>query len=159
MTITFIDYTKALAPHFESINKQWIDEMFVLEDVDKKVLGNPGHYIIDKGGRIWFAQHPQLGIVATCALINKGNGAFELTKMGVLSSVRGQKVGEGLLRFVIEEAAKMPLNELFLLTNSKCEAAIHLYEKNGFVHSKEIMQVYGQSYARCNVAMHYITPA
>ncbi|MGK0370740.1 MAG: hypothetical protein ACJAW1_000981, partial [Glaciecola sp.] len=87
--ITFIDYTKALAHHFEKINKQWIDDMFVLEDIDKKVLCDPQHYVIDKGGKIWFAAHPYHGIIGTCALLNKGDGAFELTKMGVLSPVRG----------------------------------------------------------------------
>jgi N-acetylglutamate synthase-like GNAT family acetyltransferase len=153
--ITFIDYTKALAHHFESINKQWIDDMFVLEDIDKNVLCNPQHYIIDKGGRIWFAEHSEYGIVGTCALLNKGDGAFELTKMGVLPAVRGLKIGEKLLHHVIDEIISMKVKTVFLLTSTKCESAIHLYQKNGFVHSEYIMQTYGQSYARCDVAMQY----
>jgi N-acetylglutamate synthase-like GNAT family acetyltransferase len=157
--ITFLDYTKALAHHFESINKQWINDMFVLEDIDKKVLCDPQNYIIDKGGRIWFAEHFEHGIIATCALLNKGQGAFELTKMGVLSPARGLKVGEKLLHHVIKQSANMNVKMLFLLTNAKCEAAIHLYEKNGFVHSKDIMRTYGQSYNRCNVAMRYTVTA
>jgi len=154
--ITFIDYTPALAHHFGAINKQWIDDMFVLEEIDKKVLNEPQHYIIDKGGKIWFAQHPKHKVVGTCAFISKGEGVFELTKMGVLSPVRGLKVGEKLLHHVIDQALSMKVKTLFLLTNAKCEAAIHLYEKNGFVHSTEIMQTYGQSYERCNVAMKYV---
>jgi N-acetylglutamate synthase-like GNAT family acetyltransferase len=154
--LRFLDYTKDLSHHFESINKQWIDEMFMLEDIDKQVLSDPQEYIIDKGGRIWFAEHPVHGVVGTCALLNKGNGAFELTKMGVLSPARGLKLGEQLLQYVLAQAATLHIKSLFLLTNAKCEAAIHLYEKNGFVHSQEIMQQYGQSYERCNVAMLYI---
>ena len=47
-------------------------------------------------------------------------------------------------------------NTLFLLTNKDCEAAIHLYEKNGFTHCADIMDKYGSAYERCNVAMRYI---
>jgi GNAT superfamily N-acetyltransferase len=154
--IEFLAFSDELAPHFESINAQWINAMFVLEDIDKQVLQQPRKHIIDKGGKIWFAKHPQLGVIGACALLNKGEGNFELTKMGVLDSARGLKVGELLLQFVIKEALKIPVVCLFLLTNAKCEAAIHLYEKNGFVHDKDIMQTYGQSYERCNVAMRYV---
>lgn len=153
--ISFLEYSTSIAHYFESINKQWIDEMFVLETIDQQVLSDPQQHIIDKGGKIWFAQHAELGIVGACALLNKGDNAYELTKMGVLASARGLKIGELLLRHVIEQADRLKLNLLFLLTNAKCEAAIHLYEKNGFVHCEDIMQTYGKSYARCNVAMRY----
>lgn len=148
-------FESALAPHFEAINKEWIDDMFVLETIDKQVLEDPQSHIIDKGGKIWFAEHPKLGIVGTCAFWNKGDNSFELTKMGVLKSARGLKVGEILLQHVLKEAESLNIKKLFLLTNAKCEAAIHLYEKNGFVHDKSIMQDYGKNYARCNVAMLY----
>ncbi len=154
--IEMLPFSDDLASHFETINAQWIKQMFVLEDIDKQVLQQPRKHIIDKGGKIWFAKHPKLGIVAACALLNKGDGNFELTKMGVLDKARGLKIGEVLLRFVIKEAIALNVNCLFLLTNAKCEAAIHLYEKNGFVHDKLIMQAYGQSYERCNVAMRFV---
>lgn len=154
--IEILPFTDELAPYFESINSQWIKQMFVLEDIDKQVLQQPRQHIIDKGGKIWFAKHLTLGIIGACALLNKGNGNFELTKMGVVDTARGCKVGEILLRYVIQEANAMGVNSLFLLTNAKCEAAIHLYEKNGFVHDKQIMQAYGQSYERCNVAMRFV---
>ena len=153
--INFVPYHSSLAKHFGDINREWISDMFVLEQVDIVALDNPQETIIDKGGYIWFAEHSELGIIGTCALMNKGNGAFELTKMGVLSSARGLKVGEGLLKFVIAQAKELNISPLFLLTNKKCEAAIHLYEKNGFSHDKEIMGTYGKSYQRCDVAMRY----
>ncbi len=155
--LRMLDYTPALAHYFESINSQWINDMFVLEEIDQQVLGNPQTNIINKGGKIWFVEHTTLGIVGTCALLNKGNGVFELTKMGVLVSARGLKVGEKLLQHVLFKTLEMELKTLFLLTNAKCEAAIHLYEKNGFVHDNEIMQTYGACYERCNVAMKYVS--
>ncbi len=151
-------FKPSLAHHFEIINKEWIDDMFVLEIIDKQVLEDPQSHIIDKGGKIWFADHPSLGIVGTCAFWNKGDNNFELTKMGVLKSARGLKIGEILLQYVLNEAQSLSIKKLFLLTNAKCESAIHLYEKNGFVHDKTIMNEYGKSYQRCNVAMLYTRP-
>ena len=49
----------------------------------------------------------------------------------------------------------MGAEQLYLLTNRKCEAAIHLYEKAGFRHDAAIMARYGARYARCDVAMDY----
>ena len=153
--ISIVDFSPEFAPYFDSINSQWIEKMFVLEEVDKQVLRYPQHNIIDKGGRIWFAIHPTMGVVGTCALLKKQEGCFELTKMGVLENARGLKVGEILLQHVIQQAVLMKPECLFLLTNADCEAAIHLYEKNGFEHDKDIMNQYGKSYERCNVAMRY----
>jgi ribosomal protein S18 acetylase RimI-like enzyme len=39
------------------------------------------------------------------------------------------------------------------LTNTRCAAAIHLYEKNGFRHDAGIMARYGARHERCDVAM------
>ncbi len=153
--LEFVPFDESLAPHFETINREWIENMFHLEDIDLHVLQHPQDKILSKGGQIWFARHATLGVVGTCALLNHGNGDFELTKMGVLDAARGLKIGEQLLRFVIEQAQGMDIQRLFLLTNAKCEAAIHLYEKNGFHHDTTIMQEFGAAYERCNVAMLY----
>jgi ribosomal protein S18 acetylase RimI-like enzyme len=149
------DYDDSLAPAFQAINAEWIDAMFVMEPHDREVLEQPQRWIIDPGGTILFVEADGLGLVGTCALMPVGNGAWELTKMGVLESARGRKVGQFLLNAVLDRAADMPVDELFLLTNKRCEAAIHLYEKVGFVHSAVIMTRYGASYARCDVAMAF----
>lgn len=154
-TITYHHFTPELAHHFKLINQQWIDAMFVMEDIDLQVLNEPQKYIIAKGGHIWFAEHQQLGIVGTGALYKKSPGVFELTKMGVLEQARGLKIGELLLRHILKQTQNISYETLFLLTNAKCAAAIHLYEKNGFRHDPQIMQDYGKSYERCNVAMRY----
>lgn len=129
--------------------------MFVLEEIDKQVLKNPRTIIIDNGGVIIFAKTKELGIIGTVALMKADGNSFELTKMGVLENIRGLKVGEVLLEAILMRAKAMNIKKLFLLTNSKCEAAIHLYEKLGFEHSKEIMDEFGHEYERCDVAMLY----
>ena len=127
--------------------------MVRLEGTDIEVLKNPYDKIIAPGGTILFVEATGLGIIGTCALQKTGPGAFELTKMGVLSSARGLKAGEFLLQAVVQRAKMIRVETLYLLTNSRCEAAIHLYEKLGFQHDAGIMETYGSSYERCNVAM------
>ena len=151
--VEIVDYRDELQPYFYSINAEWISNMFTMEDIDKEVLLNPHKYILSNGGYIWFAKHPELGFVGACALRKTGEGEFELTKMGVLEKARGLKVGEKLLRHVIDFVKESKIPVCYLLTNARCEAAIHLYLKNGFEHDLEIKQRFGGQYDRCNVAM------
>lgn len=153
-SVEIIEYDKKYSQEFYDINAQWIGENFVLEDVDKYVLSNPEDAILKDGGVILLAKYNG-AIVGTGALMKMPDGAFEFTKMGVLQHLRGLKIGEKLLIAAIERAKEMKVPRLFLLTNKKQEAAIHLYEKLGFIHSQEIMDKYGHEYERCNVAMDY----
>jgi len=157
--LTIREYSDDLAPAFHDINAEWIKDMFRLEATDREVLENPRAHIIDRGGVILFAEAEGLGIVGTCALQKTGERSFELTKMGVRASARGLKVGEFLLRATIDRAMRIGAEPLYLLTNTKCAAGIHLYEKAGFQHDAEIMARYGARYARCNVAMRYVPGA
>ena len=152
------EFSDALARAFYDINAEWIEALFVLEPTDREVLLDPRGRIIEPGGTILFVEAARLGIVGTCALQKTGAGAFELTKMGVREAARGRKAGEYLLAATIARAEAMEVEKLYLLTNARCAAAIHLYEKLGFVHDAEIMRDYGARYARCDVAMRYRPP-
>ena len=154
--LRIIPYSQELAPHFRDINLEWIDAMFSVEEIDLELLNNPERYILKAGGQIWFAELADVGIVGVCALMKTGESQFELTKMGVRASARGKQVGEALLRRVIYEAKRLQAERLYLLSSAKCEAAIHLYLRNGFVHSKDIMRQYGAAYERCDVAMLHV---
>lgn len=153
--LRLVEYDDRLAPDFDAITREWVTDMFTLEANDIKIIENPKSMILDRGGEILFVEATGLGIVGTCALMPVDGASFELTKMGVRASARGLKAGEFLLQRVLERARQMPIGELFLLTNKKCAAAVHLYEKAGFVHDADIMERFGKRYARCNVAMSY----
>ncbi|MDB5704803.1 MAG: MarR family transcriptional regulator [Sphingomonas bacterium] len=153
--LSILRYSDALVHHFHDINAEWIEAMYRMEQADRDVLENPRERIIDPGGDILFVEADGLGIVGTCALRKTGPGQVELTKMGVLASARGRKAGEFLLRATIARAADMRTETLYLLSNRKSEAAIHLYEKLGFVHDAGIMREFGARYERCDVAMRY----
>ncbi len=151
--LEFLTYSPDLKQAFYDINAEWISNMFTMEELDEKLLKNPEDMVLKPGGRIFFAKHSELGVVGTCALRKTGEGQFELTKMGVLEKARGLKAGEALLQYVILFVKDQKIPLCYLLTNAKCEAAIHLYEKNGFVHDSYILEKFGCEYTRCNVGM------
>jgi N-acetylglutamate synthase-like GNAT family acetyltransferase len=148
-----------LAGTFRSINEEWIQAMFSLEESDRRLLEHPLETVIVPGGRIWFVEHDELGLIGTAALIKRAEGVFELTKMGVLASARGARAGAFLLEHVIDEACAAGIDTLFLLTSTRCQAAIHLYLRFGFDHDAEIMRRFGASYERCDVAMRWVERA
>ncbi|QHL92083.1 GNAT family N-acetyltransferase (plasmid) [Sphingomonas changnyeongensis] len=149
-------YSDDLAREFHDINTEWISEMFRMEETDRKTLESPRASIIDAGGAILFVEAAGMGIIGTCALQKTSTTGFELTKMGVRKAAQGLKAGEFLLTAVIDKAQELGADPLYLLTNSRCAAAIHLYEKLGFQHDAAIMAEYGARYARCDVAMRYV---
>ncbi|QNQ10082.1 bifunctional helix-turn-helix transcriptional regulator/GNAT family N-acetyltransferase [Sphingomonas alpina] len=153
--LTIREFSDELARDFHDINAEWIASMFRIEQTDRDVLENPRARIMDPGGVILFAEARDLGIIGACALQKTGERRFELTKMGVLESARGRKAGEYLLAAILRRARQMEVETLYLLTSSKCAAAIHLYEKLGFAHDAEIMRDFGARYERCDVAMRY----
>lgn len=150
-----VEFSDEHAAAFHDINAEWIESMFAMEDVDRYVLENPRATIVDPGGVILFAELDGQGIIGTGALRWSEPGQLELTKMGVKSGLRGLKAGEFLLNALIERAATMMPDRLYLLTSQRCEAAIHLYEKCGFRHDAELLDAARHHYARCDVAMTY----
>jgi N-acetylglutamate synthase-like GNAT family acetyltransferase len=150
-----VPFEAKLADTFRQINEEWIVAMFHMEDSDKALLNEPESAIINCHGHIWFVEHQSLGIIGTCALVQRSAGVFELTKMGVLESARGLDAGKFLLDAVLKQAVALKIETLFLLTSSKCEAAIHLYRQRGFVDDAEIMDTFAMSYKRCDVAMRW----
>ena len=148
-------FSDDLAAAFRDINTEWITAMYSLEPADRDVLDHPRARIVEPGGAILFVEAEGLGLVGACALRKTGEGDFELTKMGVLEAARGRKAGEFLLQAMIDKAKALGARRLYLLSNKKSAAAVHLYEKLGFVHDAEIMREFGGRYARCDVAMLY----
>ncbi len=149
------EYDPSLAAEFGAITEEWIAAMFTLEASDRAMIADPETAILKDGGAILFVEAAGIGIVGTCALKRTGARSVELTKMGVRPAARGLKAGEYLLEAAIARAAAMGADPLYLLTSHRCAAAIHLYEKLGFVHDAGIMAQWGAGYARCDVAMVY----
>jgi ribosomal protein S18 acetylase RimI-like enzyme len=154
--LTIREFEPALAADFARINRQWIEAMYALEPVDEAQLGDPHGQIVAPGGAILFVEDDALGVIGTCGLLKTGTREFELIKMAVVPEARGRGAGEVLLRATIARAFELGAERLFLLTNSKSQAAIRMYERTGFVHDAEILARCGAEYSRCDVAMLYV---
>lgn len=148
-TIAIIDYQPELQPHFERINKAWVEQFFSLEPFDIAQLENPQENILDKGGQIIFAKEKDQ-VLGTVALIpSKEPDTFEMIKMGVAPEGQGKGIGYSLGKAILEKAKSLGAKKVVLFSSSKLESALHLYKKLGF---QEVAMGCGQ-YGRCNVKM------
>jgi N-acetylglutamate synthase-like GNAT family acetyltransferase len=127
-----ITYQPQYAKYFELLNKEWLQKYFYVEPVDEYVLTHPKEAILDKGGRILFAEH-EGDIIGTIAIkwLDKRN--IELTKMGVTEASRGLGAGKLLFEAGINTAREMGAEKIILYSNRKLETAVSMYFKFGFV--------------------------
>lgn len=143
-----VGFSQNLAPHFEAINKDWIERYFTLEPIDQLILGNPKEKIIDDGGAILFAVESD-EVLGTVALKKHSEEVVELTKMGVYEKARNRGVGRKLILAVLEKAEDMGFKKIVLYSSRKLENAIHLYRKMGF----QELSCYDDLYERCDIKM------
>ena len=148
-TLRILEYRPAFKKYFRALNEEWLREYFEIEDHDSAVLSDPNSKIIKKGGAILFAAVDRR-IVATCALMNHGDGVFELSKMAVAKQFRGRGIGTMLIKAIIEKADSLNAVELYLQTNPVLEAANHLYKKFGF---KKSPLLHSLNYRRPTIVM------
>lgn len=150
--IQISQFESKFAKDFARLNYEWIEEYFTIEAHDRKMLDNPEEYIIDRGGRIFFASKGDK-IVGTVALIAVGEVSFELAKMAVARNCRGEKIGEKLMSACVELSANIGKKSIILLSNTKLVPAINLYKKFGF---KEIPLDPNTPYERTDIQMELI---
>ena len=118
---------------FYDLNIEWLNEFFLVEDYDKKILSNPQKYIINKGGSIFFAKTGGKIIGVVALMPTHKPDVFELTKMGVKKSSRNKGVGKLLIKKCIEQAIENKLKKVIIYSNRKLENAIYLYKSFGFI--------------------------
>ena len=125
-------YNSTYNQSFYELNKAWIEEFWELEKSDLKDLLYPKNAIIDKGGEIFFAVKQNI-VIGTAAMIPFSENKIELAKMTIHKNYRGKGVSKILMNSCISYAIKNNNREVFLISNSKLEAAKKLYLNFGFV--------------------------
>lgn len=147
--LTIVPFRTELAPAFTSLNREWIEKFFALEESDWKVLQNPEDAIINRGGAIFFAMDGDVA-AGTAAAIAMSDGVYELAKMAVRPAYQGRGIGELLGNAVIDWTRAQGASKIVLETNGVLGSAIRLYERLGFVHAKPAVP---SEYARADVYM------
>lgn len=139
---------------FERLNLDWLERFFTVEAIDRRVLGDPQHHIIDPGGHIFFATLDGR-VVGTGALLRERNGVYELTKMAVEPGLQGRGIGRLILERAIARFRESGGRTLFLESNRKLAPAIHLYESMGF---RDHGRKPDSHYARSDIYMVWEAP-
>lgn len=146
--IEIIEYSDNLKEYIKTLNYEWLEKHFQLEETDIKSLSNPKEEIIDKGGFIYYIKL-DAKIVGTACLLKKTDTVFELSKMAVSEKAQGFGIGTLLLAHCLKIAHDKNIKKLILYSNTKLKPAIHLYKKYGFIKT----ELDSKLYKRANIKM------
>lgn len=153
MEINIINFQDKFEKDFYDLNIEWLEYFFQVEDYDYEVLSNSKKYIINNGGKIFFAES-EGNIIGTVALMPTNNKlVFELTKMAVKPEYRNKGIGKKLLKKCIEYSSANNCSSIILYSNKKLDNAIHLYRTYGF---KETKMEKKSPYLRANIKMVWV---
>src|SRR5215213_2038645 len=115
-SLHILEFRDDLVDHFKNLNIAWLQKYFFVEPIDEEMLSNPRHYIIDKGGYIFFAEVNN-EIAGTFALMKVEKGIYELAKMAVDEKYQGHKIGNKMMDFAIEKMKDLGGKKLILYSN------------------------------------------
>jgi N-acetylglutamate synthase-like GNAT family acetyltransferase len=152
--ISIVPYREEYKEYIKSLNYEWLEKYFAIEPIDVIQLSNPQEEILDKGGKIFFALDlDDDTVIGTASLLKVSNQEYELAKMAVTEKYQYTGIGKILMEHCIEEAKKLNAKKLILVSNTKLEAAIHVYRKYGFVEIPLPKEIH---YKRGNIMMEKI---
>jgi len=153
MVIEISSYQEKFSKEFYDMNIEWLKNYFYVEPYDEEVLSNPNKYIISKGGHIFFAMLNGLAVGTVALMPTTDIKVYELTKMAVLPSYRGYKIGQKLMQHCIDFSKETGIESLILYSNTILENAIYIYRKYGFI---EIPVKPDSPYKRSNIKMELL---
>jgi ribosomal protein S18 acetylase RimI-like enzyme len=150
--ITIEPYKAEYKGYIKSLNYEWLEKYFAIEPNDVVQLSNPQQEILDKAGKIFFALDGDT-VAGTASLLKVNDEEYELAKMAVTEKYKGLGIGKMLMEHCIEEAKKLDAKKLTLVSNTKLDAALHIYRKYGFVEIPLPKEIH---YERGNIMMEKI---
>lgn len=147
-----IEYQEKYKKDFIQLNTGWIEDNFgslEAEDID---TFNHIEESLAEGAMIYFALE-EGNVLATCMTkpLDK-NGTWELCKLGSNKHLQHKGAGSAVFQAAMDWAVQHGANRLFILSNSRLKAALHIYEKYGF---REI-KLEDYEYARGDIAFEYV---
>lgn len=131
MSIEIETFRSEHARRFGELNREWLERHSLMEPADEEQLANPQKYFLDCGGRIFVALRDGK-VIGTCAVLPHGTEDVELAKLTVAAEFRGQGIARRLVERCIAYAREQKARRVMLVSNSRLQAALRLYESLGF---------------------------
>lgn len=126
-----IEYDSKYKEDFIQFNKDWIVDNFgFLEDGDIKTFEEIDEELTD-GAMIYFAIEDDIAL-ACCMAKPMENGNWEICKLASNKNRPHKGCGSAVFKAAVQWAIDHGAKRLFILSNSRLKAAIHIYEKFGF---------------------------
>lgn len=145
-----IEYDAKYKADFIQFNKDWIIDNFgVLEKEDIETFDTIDE-VPAKGGMIYFAVEDGVALAA-CMTKPMQDGTWKICKLCSNKSRPHKGSGTAVFGASMQWAVNHGAKRLFILSNSKLKAAIHIYEKYGF---REI-KLDDYEYVRGDIAFEY----
>lgn len=144
-----VPYEEKYKEDFIEMNKKWISEMFVIEDEDLTAFNNI-ECVLEAGGQIFFAIDDEENVLACCMIAPLPNGEWEIEKFCARGMYTGTGAGTACLKACMNYAKEKCVEKVVIVTNTKCEQAIHLYRKFGFIEVPVDKKKF--PYERANIA-------
>ena len=91
---------------FVELNNAWIEQYFKLEKADLELAADPGKILRDGGHILTMAENNR--VLGCCALFNFKKDEYELARMAVLDSQRGNGIGKLLMNEALDYAKRIP---------------------------------------------------
>jgi putative acetyltransferase len=131
--LPIIAYQPRYRADFARLNEAWITRFYQLEEEDRQFLADPEHYLLGRGGMVFFLLEGE-AVAGTCGVLRLDSDTYELVRLAVDDAQRGKGYGEALVHHAAGWAKAQGAKQLILETGSVLTPAIRLYEKLGFVH-------------------------
>lgn len=127
-----VQYEPARKQDFVDLNTWWIERYFGrVEQPDWDEFDSIGDEV-EKGGMVFFALDDDGAALATCAALDRGEGNWEIAKLGSNPNRGHAGCGKAVFEACVSWAEEHGARRIFILTNSSLKAAIHIYETHGF---------------------------
>ena len=125
MEIEIEKWKDKFAKDFIRLSVEWLEKYVRVEPADEALLYHPHKTILDSGGMVFFARRNGENI-GTVAMINMGDGVYELAKLAVTESCKGYHISDKLMEAAMAFAKEKRSTKIILFTNSGLLPAIHL---------------------------------
>ena len=133
--MNIIPFDEKYRQDFIDFNTDWIVSNFgFLEEHDVETFDKIDE-AMDLGAMIFFAVEDDTAL-ATCMAMPVNGTTWEICKLGSNKYVPHKGAGSAVFEASMKWALEHGAERLFILSNSRLKAALHIYEKYGFKEIK-----------------------